>query len=109
MDEEFFFPQNVQTSYRLFMLGPVHLKRLALAPVIALAAVLALYRVTLFGSMALAVLLASVYAAACCFPLMGDDQTLLDVGLEIRRHGRSQGRFKKEVRTEHGTEPEGAA
>ena len=99
MDEEFFFPQNVRTSYRLFMLAPVHLKRLILAPVIAVVAVIGLYQIWLLLGVGVGVLLAAIYAGLCCFPLMGDDQTLLDVGLEIRRHGKAQGRYlnQKEV------------
>jgi hypothetical protein len=110
MDEEFFFPQNVRTSYRLFMLGPTHLKRLVLAPVIALAAIIGLYRISLFLGVGAGVLLAAIYAGLCCIPLMGDDQTMLDMALEIRRHQRSQGRYRnrREV-NRHGVGPDGAA
>ncbi len=93
MDEEFFFPQNVRTTYRLFMMGPTHLKRLVLVPVIVVGVILGLYRFSVLLGVGVGVLLAAVYAGACCVPLMGDDQTLLDVGLEIRRHGRAQGRY----------------
>lgn len=107
MDEEFFFPQNVRTSYRLFMLGPAHLKRLVLAPVIAILVIVGLYQVSLFLAVAVGILLASVYTGLCCVPLMGDEQTLLDVALEIRRHGRTQGRYpnRREV-SPYGMEPE---
>lgn len=99
MDEEFFFPQNVKTTYRLWLLGPKHLKRLALAPVIAVAAGLALYSLSLFVAALVAGLLAAAYGAICCVPLLGEDQTLSDIWLEIWRHRRRQATFehRKEV------------
>jgi len=101
MDEEFFFPQNVRTSYRLWFLGPRHLKRLALAPVIALATGWALHGLSLFLAVAVAGFLAAAYSAVFCLPVFGDDQTLSDIGLEIRRHRKQQARFchRKEVKT----------
>lgn len=110
MDEEFFFPQNVRTTYRLFMMGPTHLKRLVLAPVIAVLVIVGLHRFSLLLGVGAGVLLAAIYAGACCVPLMGDDQTLLDVGLEIRRHGRAQGRYqnRREVAAD-GAQSKGAS
>ncbi|HYF90941.1 MAG TPA: hypothetical protein VD969_01710 [Symbiobacteriaceae bacterium] len=93
MDDEFFFPQNVRTSYRLWILGPRHLKRLSLAPLIAVLAGLALFKVSLFLAAVVAGLLASVYAALFCIPLLADEQTLSDVGWEVYRHRRHQTAF----------------
>jgi hypothetical protein len=93
MDEEFFFPQNVRTSYRLWLLGPRHLKRLALAPVLALLAGWALHGLSFLLAAIAAGLLASVYGAVCCLPLLSDEQTLADIGLEILRHRRHQTAF----------------
>jgi hypothetical protein len=93
MDEEFFFPQNVRTTYRLWLLGPRHLKRLALAPVLALLLGWATYRISLLLAIALAAFAAAVYTAVFCLPLLGDDQTLSDIGLEIYRHRRHQNHF----------------
>ena len=99
MDEEFFFPQNVRTSYRLWLLGPSHLRRLALAPVILLLTGWALHGVSMFLAAVVAGLLTALYTALLCVPLLGDDQTLSDVGLEILRHRRRQTSFphRKEV------------
>ena len=97
MDDEFFFPQNVRTSYRLWILGPRHLKRLAVAPVIALLVALALFKVSLFLAAVVAGLLATAYTVSFCLPLLADEQTLSDVGLEIQRHRRQQTEFEKEV------------
>lgn len=100
MDEEFFFPQNVRTSYRLWILGPKHLKRLAGAPALALLAGLPLLRISPFLAAVVAGLLGAAYAVTLCLPLLGDDQTLSDVGLELLRHRRRQNRFA------HGKEAE---
>lgn len=99
MDDEFFFPQNVRTSYRLWILGPRHLKRMALAPVIALLVGLPLFKVSLMAAAIVAGLLAGVYVAVFCLPLLSDEQTLSDVGWEIYRHRRRQTTFaySKEV------------
>ena len=93
MDEEFFFPQNVRTSYRLWLLGPRHLKRLLLAPVIALPTGWALYGLSFFLAVTVAAFLAAIYAALFCVPLLADEQTLSDVGLEILRHRRQPARY----------------
>jgi hypothetical protein len=99
LDEEFFFPQNVRTSYRLWLLGPRHLKRLTLAPVILLLVGWALHGVSIFLAAVMAGLLTALYTGLVCVPLLGDDQTLSDVGLEILRHRRRQSTFRhrKEV------------
>jgi hypothetical protein len=99
MDDEFFFPQNVRTSYRLWILGPRHLKRMTLAPVIALLVGLPLFKVSLMAAAIVAGLLAGVYVAVFCLPLLSDEQTLSDVGWEIYRHRRRQTTFShlKEV------------
>jgi hypothetical protein len=93
VDDEFFFPQNVRTSYRLWILGPRHLKRMALAPVIALLVGLPLFKVSLLAAAIVAGLLAGVYVAVFCLPLLSDEQTLSDVGWEIYRHRRRQTTF----------------
>ena len=93
MDEEFFFPQNVRTTYRLWILGPRHLRRLGIAPVVALLAFLPLFRVSVLVAAILAGLLGTAYAVVFCLPLLSDDQTLSDVYLEVRRHRRRQTYF----------------
>lgn len=93
MDEEFFFPQNVRTSYRLWILGPRHLRRLAVAPVLAMLAFLPLYPISVFLAAVVAGLLGSAYAVAFCLPLLSDEQTLSDVHMEIRRNRRRQTYF----------------
>jgi hypothetical protein len=93
VDDEFFFPQNVRTSYRLWIFGPKHLRRLAVALVIAVLAGLALYRVSVLLAALVAGLLAGAYVAVFCLPILADEQTLADVGWEIRRHRRHQTSF----------------
>jgi len=90
MNEEFFFPQNVRTSYRLWLMGPRHLRRLAGAVPIGLMVGWMLHRMPLVVVAAGVVLVLSGYVAAACLPLLGDDLTLWDVGREIRRHRRQQ-------------------
>jgi hypothetical protein len=93
MDEEFFFPQNVRTTYRLWLLGPRQLKRLAVAPVLALLIGWALHGLSFLVAAIAAGLLASVYGAVFCLPLLSDEQTLSDIGLEVLRHRRTQSTF----------------
>lgn len=93
MDEEFFFPQNVRTTYRLWILGPRHLKRLALAPLIALAVGWLFVGVSLFLAALLAALFASAYAGLCCVPVLAEERTAWDVWQELRRHQKGQAVF----------------
>lgn len=94
MDEEFFFPQNVQASYRLWLMGPKHLRRLILAPVLAIGIGWATARISLYLAAFLAIFSASVYAACFCVPVVAEEQTLWEVWLALRRHTRAQVRFR---------------
>lgn len=96
MDEEFFFPQNVQTSYRLWLMGPKHLKRLILAPVLAILTGWAVAGLSLYLAAFTAVFLASVYIACVCVPVVAGEQTLIEVWIAVRRHSRTQVVFRPE-------------
>jgi hypothetical protein len=94
MDEEFFVPQNVQATYRLWLMGPRHLKRLILAPVLAILTGWAMAGLSLYLAAFTAVFLASCYVACCCVPVVAGEQTLVEVWVAIRRHNRSQVVFR---------------
>jgi hypothetical protein len=90
MDEEFFFPQNVQTTYRLFGMGPKHLRRLLTgSPVILVAMVLASRWMPVPWVVTLAAILLVGYAAGYCWPTNGEN-ALFDLWLNVRRLRRSQ-------------------
>lgn len=96
MDEEFFFPQNVQTTYQLFGMGPKHLKRLvAGAPVVLLLGVLIAQAHVLFGVL-IATILAGAYVGGCCYPVNGEE-TVADLWLHVRLMRQQQTVFVKKV------------
>jgi hypothetical protein len=94
VDEEFFFPQNVQASYRLWLMGPKHLRRLVLAPVLAIVLGWVTAGLSLYLAAFLAIFSASVYTACFCVPVVAEEQTLWEVWLALRHHSRSQVRFR---------------
>lgn len=94
MDEEFFFPQNVRTSYRLWMFGPKHLRRLGAGlPVIVLGAGYLSRTLPLPLAAALVACVVALYTAAWCWPVFSDEQTVLDLVLHLRRKRRQQTEF----------------
>lgn len=93
MDEEFFFPQNVRTSYRLWLFGPRHLLRLAAAPVLAVVFGWLVHGLSLTLGVIFGVMVGAAYTALCCVPILESDETLLDVGLSLLRHRRQQARY----------------
>lgn len=93
MDEEFFFPQNVRTTYRLWILGPRHLRRLALAPVLAVLFGWLLHGLPLLVAAIGTSLVVAAYCGLGVVPVAADEQTAWDVWREIQTHRRSQSRF----------------
>lgn len=93
MDEEFFFPQNVRTEYRLWMFGPKHLRRLALGVVAAMAVGWLLHGVSLLLAAILAAVVATAWAGFFCLPVLHDETTAWELWREMRRHARGQTRF----------------
>jgi len=92
VDEEFFFPQNVRTTYRLLHMGPRHLKRAATGAGVLLAgSALAVMKGLALPWAALgATVLGTAYGLTYCLPLYGDDQALLDLWAELQAHYRRQ-------------------
>jgi hypothetical protein len=90
MDDEFFFPQNVTTTYRIFGLGPRHLRRAAigLGPALLLAMALARWT-SFFSALLVAAVLLLLYVAAFAYPTFGDE-TLMDIVLHQRAKTRTQ-------------------
>lgn len=93
MDEEFFFPQNVTTTYRIFGMGPRHLKRAGIGAAAAVPLVLTLaFRIGLFPALVVAAVLLAAYIGAVAYPTSGDE-TLSDVVLHLWAKGRAQTSF----------------
>lgn len=100
MDEEFFFPQNVTTTYRILGMGPRHLRRggVGLAGALGLA-VLVARQSDLFTGLMVSTLLLLVYVAGFAYPTFGEE-SLADVWLHLWAKSRVQTRFpyvEKEV------------
>jgi len=93
MDEEFLFPQNVQTGYRLWLFGPRHLRRLSLAPVLAILLGWPLAGVSVLAAAIGGTLAGTAYAVVVCVPIFPEEETLWDALREIRRHRRSPNWF----------------
>lgn len=93
MDEEFLFPQNVRTTYRLWVLGPRHLKRLGLAPILAMITGWLLHELPLALSASGTSLVVAGFCGLCVVPVTADEQTAWDVWREIRLHRRVQTQF----------------
>jgi hypothetical protein len=94
LDEDFFFPQNVRTSYRLWVFGPKHLRRIGAGlPVIVLGAAYLGRTLSLPMAAAFVACCAAVYIAAWCWPLFTDEQTVLDLLLHLHRRRRQQTAF----------------
>jgi hypothetical protein len=101
MDEEFFFPQNVQTSYRLFGMGPRHLRRLVMGLPVVLAVAVLVGRFDVLWGVLVGALLAAAYVAGGCWPTDGAE-TVFDLWLHIRRMQREQTVFLKKVVVDSG-------
>lgn len=94
MDDEFFFPQNVQTTYRLFGMAPRHLRRAAAGlPVAILVGALVAQAHVLMGVL-VATILGGAYLAGFCWPANGEE-TVLDLWLHVRRMHQHQTVFVK--------------
>jgi hypothetical protein len=94
VDDEFFFPQNVQTTYRLFGMGPRHLRRAALGLPVAVGLAFVLGRGHVLVGVLIATILAAAFVAAVCWPTNGDE-TVIDLWLHVRRMQREQTVFIK--------------
>lgn len=108
MDEEFFFPQNVRTEYRLWIFGPRHLRRLPLVLIPAVLVVWLTHEFSTTLAAVLAVLVASVHCTVYCLPVLHDEETVWDLWQEMLRHRDSQTRFEHGGRggIRHGLGPE---
>ena len=96
MDEEFFFPQNVQTSYRLFGMGPKHLRRLVMGiPGLLLVTVATAKLLSVLVALGVGLVLLVAYGAGFCWPTKGEN-TMFDLWLHVRRLRRVQTIFKRE-------------
>jgi hypothetical protein len=102
VDDEFFFPQNVQTTYRLFGLGPKHLRRAAMGLPAALAIAALLGRGHALWGVLVGTILAAAYVGGACWPANGDE-TVLDLWLHVRRMQRQQTIFNKREATDAGS------
>lgn len=93
MDEEFFFPQNVRTEYRLWIFGPKHLRRLALGLVLALLVGWLFHGLSLLLAAILAALMGTLWAGLFCLPVLHDEVTPWDLWREMQHHARGQTQF----------------
>lgn len=90
LDEEFFFPQNIRTGYRLWIFSARHLRRLVWAPVCAVITGWPLLQASVLLGVVVGSAVGAGFAGVACVPVFADEQTVSDALIELHRHRQSQ-------------------